>query len=259
MPFASAIRAMIVDDQLTSRALIRDGLQQLGIENIEMAADGEQALKSLMQKPAHLVISDLNMPKLDGLQFLQAGAGASCDAKVRLHHADRARRPRVDRARHQARRQQLPRQAFHDSCVEGCNRSRFREAEMSGGPAAIAADISEEARYRKVHIVQGEYFVSDDPDVVLVTLLGSCVSACIRDPVARVGGITIFCCPATIKRREMARPNVMASISWSFWSTAFCGAAPAGNGSRPSSSAAHGRWRPSPTSAKRTSPSPNDF
>lgn len=55
---------------------------------------------------------------------------------------------------------------------------------MSGGPAAIAVD-KEEARYRKVHIVQGEYFVSDDPDVVLVTLLGSCVSACIRDPVAQ--------------------------------------------------------------------------
>jgi two-component system chemotaxis response regulator CheY len=63
---------MIVDDQLTSRALIRDGLQQLGIEQIEMAPDGELALKSLLQKPAHLVISDLNMPKLDGLQFLQA-------------------------------------------------------------------------------------------------------------------------------------------------------------------------------------------
>lgn len=72
MPFANAIRAMIVDDQLTSRALIRDGLQQLGIEQIEMAPDGEVALKSLLQKPAHLVISDLNMPKLDGLQFLQA-------------------------------------------------------------------------------------------------------------------------------------------------------------------------------------------
>ncbi|MGB8276974.1 MAG: response regulator [Methylovirgula sp.] len=72
MPFASAIRALIVDDQLTSRALIRDGLQQLGFEDIEMAADGEQGLKVMMQKPAHLIISDLNMPKLDGLGFLRA-------------------------------------------------------------------------------------------------------------------------------------------------------------------------------------------
>ncbi len=72
MPTASAIRALIVDDQLTSRALIRDGLQQLGFQDIEMAADGEQALKVMMQKPAHLIISDLNMPKLDGLGFLRA-------------------------------------------------------------------------------------------------------------------------------------------------------------------------------------------
>ncbi len=72
MPHASSIRALIVDDQLTSRALIRDGLQQLGIEDIEMATDGEQGMKALMQKPAHLVISDLNMPKLDGIGFLRA-------------------------------------------------------------------------------------------------------------------------------------------------------------------------------------------
>ncbi|HEY5225380.1 MAG TPA: response regulator [Methylovirgula sp.] len=72
MPTASAIRALIVDDQLTSRALIRDGLQQLGIVDIGMAADGEQGLKSVMQKPVHLIISDLNMPNLDGLGFLRA-------------------------------------------------------------------------------------------------------------------------------------------------------------------------------------------
>ncbi len=72
MPHASSIRALIVDDQLTSRALIRDGLQQLGIEDIEMATDGEQGMKILMQKHPHLVISDLNMPKLDGIGFLRA-------------------------------------------------------------------------------------------------------------------------------------------------------------------------------------------
>ena len=72
MPAASAIKALIVDDQLTSRALIRDGLQQLGIVNIEMAADGEEGLKVMMQRPVHLIISDLNMPKLDGIGFLRA-------------------------------------------------------------------------------------------------------------------------------------------------------------------------------------------
>ena len=37
-----------------------------------MAADGEQGFKAMMAKPAHLVISDFNMPKLDGLAFLRA-------------------------------------------------------------------------------------------------------------------------------------------------------------------------------------------
>ena len=48
---------------------------------------------------------------------------------------------------------------------------------------------------RRIHIVQGEYRVSDDPDVVVSTLLGSCVAACIRDPVAGVGGMNHFLLP----------------------------------------------------------------
>ena len=48
---------------------------------------------------------------------------------------------------------------------------------------------------RRVNIVQGEYKVSDDPDIVVSTLLGSCVAACIRDPVARVGGMNHFLLP----------------------------------------------------------------
>jgi chemotaxis protein CheD len=48
---------------------------------------------------------------------------------------------------------------------------------------------------RKVHIIQGEYRVSDEPDVLLTTLLGSCVAACLRDPVAEVGGMNHFLLP----------------------------------------------------------------
>ena len=40
---------------------------------------------------------------------------------------------------------------------------------------------------RKV-ITQGEQAVSSDPNLVITTLLGSCVSCCLWDPVARVGG-----------------------------------------------------------------------
>jgi two-component system, chemotaxis family, chemotaxis protein CheY len=72
MSLKSQLKVMIVDDQRTSRMLIRDALDQLGIRNIVTAEDGEQALKAMMAAPCHIVISDFNMPKLDGLQLLQA-------------------------------------------------------------------------------------------------------------------------------------------------------------------------------------------
>ena len=72
MPAASAIQTLIVDDQQTMRALVRSGLHQLGIVNPREAPDGEEALRALLTRPAHLVISDFNMPKLDGLSLLRA-------------------------------------------------------------------------------------------------------------------------------------------------------------------------------------------
>ncbi|ESR24223.1 chemotaxis protein CheD [Lutibaculum baratangense] len=48
---------------------------------------------------------------------------------------------------------------------------------------------------RRVHVVQGEYHVTDDPSIVLTTILGSCVAACMRDPVAGVGGMNHFLLP----------------------------------------------------------------
>ncbi len=72
MPSASAIRTLIVDDQLSMRALIRNGLNQIGITQTQEVADGEEALRALITQPAHLIISDFNMPKLDGLGLLRA-------------------------------------------------------------------------------------------------------------------------------------------------------------------------------------------
>ncbi|WP_051953725.1 chemotaxis protein CheD [Methylocapsa aurea] len=48
---------------------------------------------------------------------------------------------------------------------------------------------------QRVHIIQGEYHVTDDPSVMLTTLLGSCVAACLRDPLAGVGGMNHFLLP----------------------------------------------------------------
>jgi chemotaxis protein CheD len=62
---------------------------------------------------------------------------------------------------------------------------------------------------RRVNIVQGEFKVSDDPNVVLTTLLGSCVAACIRDPVAEVGGMNHFLLPgAEVGSKDSERLGV---------------------------------------------------
>lgn len=72
MPAGSDIRALIVDDQQTIRSLVRAGLKDIGIHNIEDAVDGEDALRVLMSARINLIISDFNMPKLDGLGLLRA-------------------------------------------------------------------------------------------------------------------------------------------------------------------------------------------
>ena len=72
MPAASALSVLIVDDQLTIRSLVRNGLQQIGVTNTREASDGEEAVAALVARPSHLVITDFNMPKLDGLGLLRA-------------------------------------------------------------------------------------------------------------------------------------------------------------------------------------------
>ncbi len=72
MPAPSSISCLIVDDQQTIRSLVRTGLQQLGFMTMHEAADGEDGLRIMLSRPVQLVISDYNMPKLDGLGLLRA-------------------------------------------------------------------------------------------------------------------------------------------------------------------------------------------
>jgi chemotaxis protein CheD len=46
-----------------------------------------------------------------------------------------------------------------------------------------------------VKILPGEYYVHDDDDLLLMTVLGSCVAACLVDRVARIGGMNHFMLP----------------------------------------------------------------
>ncbi len=72
MSVADQLRVLIVDDTSTSRLLLRDALDQIGVNKVFFATDGEKALKFMMDTPAHLVISDVNMPVMDGMGLLKA-------------------------------------------------------------------------------------------------------------------------------------------------------------------------------------------
>ena len=72
MPAASKMTCLVVDDQSTIRQLVRQGLATLNFGDVFDAADGEDGLRKLIGKPVDLVISDFNMPNLDGLGLLRA-------------------------------------------------------------------------------------------------------------------------------------------------------------------------------------------
>jgi two-component system, chemotaxis family, chemotaxis protein CheY len=66
------LRILVVDDTSVSRALICSDLDELGMKNVSIARDGEKGLYAMIAKPSHLTISDLYMPKFDGLGLLRA-------------------------------------------------------------------------------------------------------------------------------------------------------------------------------------------
>ena len=45
---------------------------------------------------------------------------------------------------------------------------------------------------RRINVMQGTCHVTGEPDVVLTTVLGSCIAVCLYDPFARVGGMNHF-------------------------------------------------------------------
>ncbi|MDR6125380.1 two-component system chemotaxis response regulator CheY [Sphingomonas sp. SORGH_AS802] len=72
MPAAAQIKVMVVDDQASMRAMIRRSLQDLGFRDIRDKGSAAEALDAVRSDRVHLIVSDYNMPDMDGLQLLEA-------------------------------------------------------------------------------------------------------------------------------------------------------------------------------------------
>ncbi|MGA8728260.1 MAG: response regulator [Terracidiphilus sp.] len=67
------VRALIVDDSTVMRKIVERALRQAGLDTLVVheAANGTEGLDLLRTKKVDLILSDINMPSMDGLEFLR--------------------------------------------------------------------------------------------------------------------------------------------------------------------------------------------
>jgi two-component system response regulator HydG len=74
---------LLADDEALSREFLQEALQSFGLE-VHAVADGALAITALAQRPFDLVVTDLKMPKADGMAVLAAAKQADADRPVVL-------------------------------------------------------------------------------------------------------------------------------------------------------------------------------
>jgi two-component system chemotaxis response regulator CheY len=66
------MKILIVDDFSTMRRIVRNLLKEIGYNNADEAEDGQVALNKLKAESFDFVVSDLNMPNMNGFELLHA-------------------------------------------------------------------------------------------------------------------------------------------------------------------------------------------
>jgi two-component system chemotaxis response regulator CheY len=66
------IKFLVVDDFSTMRRIVRGLLKEMGCNNVEEAEDGAVALNTLRNGKFDFVVSDINMPNMNGFELLKA-------------------------------------------------------------------------------------------------------------------------------------------------------------------------------------------
>lgn len=71
------MKFLVVDDSPTMRRIVCNALEEIGYDDIVEAEDGEDALEQLNSHAIDFLITDWNMPNMDGLELAKAVRGDS--------------------------------------------------------------------------------------------------------------------------------------------------------------------------------------
>ena len=63
------LKVLIVDDSRTARSIVKEVLDAISVNQVKMAEDGADAMARLREFPADIVLCDLHMAPLDGIEF----------------------------------------------------------------------------------------------------------------------------------------------------------------------------------------------
>ncbi len=69
------IKVVVIEDEPHTRSLIRTQLIQLGVREIDEAANGKDGMLQVVRIRPHIVFCDVHMPVMDGLEFLKTLRG----------------------------------------------------------------------------------------------------------------------------------------------------------------------------------------
>jgi CheY-like chemotaxis protein len=83
-PAGAPLRVLLLDDDTFMLSLLADMIADLGQCQVRCESDAKRALQSLAGTPPDLLVCDLSMPDMDGIEFLHAAAEAGFKGSVML-------------------------------------------------------------------------------------------------------------------------------------------------------------------------------
>ena len=73
------LKILVVDDEASVRELLRRGLSQMGHFSVEVASNGPEAIEKIEKDLFDLVLTDLKMPEMGGIELLKTIKGTRPD------------------------------------------------------------------------------------------------------------------------------------------------------------------------------------